>query len=117
MKDMTKRSLRFTFFIVLLATTAILLWPTDEVRTVRPKKSPVTRHENVLKHHKSHAMLPFKDILKKVRPHIKGEIIETEFEVEDGVPTYEFKYIHKNGYVLEMEVDARTGQIIKVERD
>ena len=44
-------------------------------------------------------------------------IIETEFEYEDGVPVYEFKYIDRSGRVRELYVDARTGAILKDEAD
>jgi uncharacterized membrane protein YkoI len=57
------------------------------------------------------------EILLLVRPKIKGEIIETEFEYEDCVPVYEFKYIDKNGRVREMYVDARKGTILKDKQD
>ncbi len=75
------------------------------------------KYKNLYQLRKSLKVLPLLTILKKVRPLIKGKIIETEFEMEDGIPIYEFKYIDKNGHVLEMEVDARTGRVIKVERD
>ncbi len=81
------------------------------------KKFKKSKHKEVYRQRKSGKILPFADVLKKVRPFIKGEIIKTEFEIERGIPVYEFKYINKKGHVLEMEVDARTGRIIKVERD
>ena len=75
------------------------------------------KHEQLYRHGRSKEILPFKDILKAVRPFIQGEIIETEFENEHGIPTYEFKYIDKSGRVREMYVNAKTGKIIKDEED
>ncbi len=105
----------FIFFLtiplfIVLASSAVY---SDSFK----KKHKTSKHQKAYQHRKSHNILPFQEILKKVRPVIHGEIIETEFEIEDGIPIYEFKYIDKNGFVLEMEVDARTGVIIKVERD
>ncbi len=76
-----------------------------------------SKQQQVYEHRKSKDILSFKDILKVVRPLIQGEIIETEFEIEHGIPTYEFKYIDKSGRVREMYVDAKTGKIIKDELD
>ncbi len=74
-------------------------------------------HEEVLKQREMKDILPFDAILSAIRPLIKGEIIETEFEMEDGVPAYEFKYIDQSGHVREMYVNAKTGGIIKDESD
>ena len=76
-----------------------------------------SKQEQVYQHQKSKDILPFKDILKIVRPLIHGEIIETEFEMEEGLPVYEFKYIDKSGRVREMYVNAKTGKVIKDELD
>ena len=75
------------------------------------------KQEQVYRHRQSKDILPFEDILKVVRSRIRGEIIETEFEVEHGIPTYEFKYIDKSGRVREIYVNARTGKILKDELD
>jgi len=85
-------------------------------------RSKNTGHRN---EHNAHALqqsqqqglLPLAEILKKVQPRIQGELIETEFEIEDGVAVYEFKYISPSGKVLEIYVDAKTGKIIKEETD
>lgn len=61
--------------------------------------------------------MSFDTILEMVNAKISGEIIETEFEYEDGIPVYELKYISKKGRVREMYVDARTGEIIEDKLD
>lgn len=52
-------------------------------------------------------------VIEAVRPSIEGEIIEIEFEMEDGVPVYEFKYIDRGGRVRKLYVDARSAKILK----
>jgi len=76
-----------------------------------------SKHDEVLKFRQSSDILPFSKILEIVVNKTGGEIIETEFEYEYGVPIYEFKYISKTGRVREVYVDARTGRIIKDEAD
>jgi len=60
---------------------------------------------------------PFAEILKIVGSRIDGEIVETEFEKEDGVWVYEIKYITNSGRMKEIYVDALSGRIIKIEDD
>jgi uncharacterized membrane protein YkoI len=62
-------------------------------------------------------VMPLADVLAAVRPHISGKIIETEFEREDGIWVYEMKYIDRQGHLVEIYVDARTGRILKTEGD
>ena len=81
----------------------------DEVR--REKR------EELLEQRQSKDILPFEQILKTVMARINGEIIETEFEFEDGMPVYEIKYIDKQGRVRELYVNARSGETIKDKYD
>lgn len=62
-------------------------------------------------------VMPLADVLAAVRPHISGKVIETEFEREDGIWIYEMKYINRQGLLVEVYVDARTGLILKTEGD
>jgi uncharacterized membrane protein YkoI len=103
---------------VLFAATALMSTTIGNAQSDKShKKVDKTKQEQVYQHRQSKNILPFKDILKTVRTLISGEIIETEFEVEHGIPTYEFKYIDKAGRVREIYVNARTGNIIKEEID
>jgi uncharacterized membrane protein YkoI len=62
-------------------------------------------------------VMPLADVLTAIQPHISGKIIETEFEREDGIWVYEMKYINRQGHLVEVYVDARTGRILKTEGD
>lgn len=62
-------------------------------------------------------ILGLPEVLAIVRRRTSGEVLETEFDYEDGVPVYEFKYVDKTGRVRELEIDARTGAVIKDELD
>ncbi len=60
---------------------------------------------------------PLAEILRIVGDRIDGEIVETEFEREDGVWVYEIKYISKSGRMREIYVNALSGRVIKIEDD
>lgn len=56
-------------------------------------------------------------IVEEVRVQVPGEMLEVEFESDDGRYKYELKILRPDGKVQEVEVDARTGAIMKVEDD
>jgi uncharacterized membrane protein YkoI len=62
-------------------------------------------------------ILPLSEILAKVKAEIPGKEIEVELEAEDGILIYELKMLRPDGRVQEVEVDAATGKILKVEDD
>jgi uncharacterized membrane protein YkoI len=105
----------FSIALVCAAVFAADIFFTGSRGTARSDE--YEKHEQVYRHRQSKDILPFRDILKAVKPFIRGEIIETEFEVEHGLPVYEFKYVDKSGRVREMYVNARTGKIIKDKLD
>lgn len=60
---------------------------------------------------------PLVEILEMVRGRLDGEIIGVEFDREDGRYVYEFKVIGADGRLREVEVDALSAEILKVEDD
>ncbi|UXN03010.1 PepSY domain-containing protein [Bartonella sp. HY406] len=46
-----------------------------------------------------------------------SSVIKLEFDEEDHLYIYEFKIIDSSGIIREIEMDAKTGQILKVEID
>jgi uncharacterized membrane protein YkoI len=60
---------------------------------------------------------PLSEILNSVTGKIPGKLIEVELELEDGKYVYEFKLLRPNGRVQEIEADAASGTILKVEDD
>lgn len=56
-------------------------------------------------------------IVEEVKVQVPGEMLEVEFESEKGVYKYELKILRPDGKIQEVEVDARTGAILKVEDD
>ena len=62
-------------------------------------------------------ILPLADIVDKVRSEIPGEMLEVEFKTDDGAYIYELKILRPDGRVQEIEVEAASGKIIKIEDD
>ncbi|RYY27203.1 MAG: peptidase [Sphingomonadales bacterium] len=62
-------------------------------------------------------IMPLPRILAIAQGHVKGEVIKVELEHEKGRLTYEVKILAGNGRVREVELDARTGALIKIEND
>ena len=52
-----------------------------------------------------------------VSGRVPGKLIETKLENDDGRIVYDLKILRPEGRVQEVEVDAATGQILKIEDD
>ncbi len=57
---------------------------------------------------------PLSDILATVQKEYPGDILEVEFERDDGLWLYEIKTIDKSGHLLKIYVDAARNVIIRV---
>ncbi|MBL7003109.1 MAG: PepSY domain-containing protein [Gammaproteobacteria bacterium] len=66
---------------------------------------------------KNGEILPLDDILQNVRQQYTGVLLDIELEKEDGVIVYEFEILNQEGVVIEVYVDAKSGEIIKVKKD
>ncbi len=115
MKLMTRR----TFVIAVIAAALLAVGLAMDLALADKKKRSAREgdHDDALTALKKGDVRPLPEILAIVRPKIDGEIIETEFEYEHGLPVYEFKYVDRRGRVRELYVDARKGTILKDEPD
>ena len=60
-------------------------------------------------------VLPLAQILERVRGKVSGDITGIEINREDGRWRYEFRVIERSGRLLEVHVDARSGNIEQIE--
>lgn len=60
---------------------------------------------------------PLAEIVDAVRSKVPGELMEVELELENGGYVYDVKLLGPNGRVQEVEADAATGAILKIEDD
>ena len=66
---------------------------------------------------KSGQILPLEVILSTILQRYPGEVLELELDDDDGELIYEIEVLTRRGIVLEMDVDARTGNILDIEED
>ncbi len=58
---------------------------------------------------------PLSEVLAIARARIPGEVVKIELEREDGIWVYEIKILTPNGRRREVEINARTLAIIKID--
>lgn len=64
---------------------------------------------------KSGDIRPLSDVLVVARDKIPGEVIKVELEREDGVWVYEIKILTPSGKRREIEINAQTLAVIKID--
>ncbi len=61
--------------------------------------------------------LPFLKVQAIALAAVPGEVVRVDLEQEHGQDIYEFKILAPSGRVIELEIAAKTGQILKQEAD
>lgn len=72
---------------------------------------------NVMELKQTGEILPLESILKRVRELQPGRVIEIELEDDDGRYIYEMEVVDDSGVVWDIDVDARSGELLERERD
>lgn len=62
-------------------------------------------------------IMPLEQILERLRPEYPGKILEIELDQEDGKKVYEIELLGNDGIVRELIIDARTGNLLRNERE
>ena len=62
-------------------------------------------------------ILSLSEIMKQASSQIPGKILEVELEEEEGKIVYEIEFLSEHNVVMEMFIDAHTGQIISIEEE
>ena len=60
---------------------------------------------------------PLSEVLDAVKRQVPGEMLEVELELEKTGYVYELKLLRPDGKVQEIEADAASGVILKIEDD
>jgi len=66
---------------------------------------------------KNGELLPLPRILELALAKVPGDVVKTKLESEHGRLIYEVKVLTETGRVREVELDARNGEVLKVEDD
>ena len=62
-------------------------------------------------------ILPLDTILARHQTLTNGRLLDLEVEVEHGRIIYEMEFLRKNGDVIELTIDAKTGELLEQEID
>jgi uncharacterized membrane protein YkoI len=82
-----------------------------------PTRADDIDHDQALRLLQKGSILPLTEIAARVKSKVPGKVLKVELETDDGVYVYEFKILRPNGLVQEVEADAATGKILKIEDD
>lgn len=58
-------------------------------------------------------VLPLRTVLDIVEKQYPGQVVEVEFEHDDGEFQYEIKVLQQGGRLVTLDLDARTGEIVE----
>lgn len=72
-------------------------------------------HDDALEAVEAREALPLTRIMEIALHTVPGEIIEIELDREDGRLIYEVDVLTRTGRLRQVEIDARTGQVLEVE--
>ena len=62
-------------------------------------------------------ILSLSEIMKQTTVRFPGKVLEVELEEEDGLIVYKIEFLGEHDTVMEMMIDARSGEMISVEED
>lgn len=82
-----------------------------------PTRADDIDHDQAMRLLQEGSILPLTEIAARVKSKVPGKVLKVELETEDGVYVYKFKILRPNGLVQEVEADAATGKILKIEED
>jgi len=99
-------------FVAGVAITAAGAWVVHEAEMFEHGEGKVARALQ-----KSGEILPLEEIQRLALEQKPGRIIETEFEVKGGRLTYEVDILDENGQFWEVEINAKTGELVRVKEE
>ena len=70
-------------------------------------------HDRVRRAVEEGRILPLRDILARAEAAYPGQMVEAELENEGGAMVYEIKILTKDGRVMKLLYDAKTGELLK----
>jgi len=101
------------FKLLLLAALLALL----TALAATPARADKRDHDLARQALQNGAVLPLRAILDIVEERYPGQIMEVEFEHDEGQFTYELKVLQSGGRLIKLELDARNGNVIKAKHN
>jgi uncharacterized membrane protein YkoI len=84
---------------------------------VADRNEPEKDHERAYRARQDARILPLETILEKLDLGKETRLLEVEHELEHDRDIYEIEYLTPDGDIIEIEVDAATGRILKREQE
>ncbi len=85
------------------------------VLSVATAEAGEAEHERARREVLAGEILPLRAILERAEADYPGHFLEAELERKRGRAIYEIKVLTTAGRVLELEYDARSGELLEVE--
>lgn len=117
MNTITKKGLNTNMKKLLLPALLITFISISTVIAANHKNDHDDDHKDARQLVISGDIMPLEKILETVYKTHQGHILEVELEQDDNVYSYEIELLDKNNKVWEIEVDAVTGKLLKVEEE
>jgi hypothetical protein len=73
-------------------------------------------HDRVRDAVRAGEVMPLDALRERLRRDHAGEVLELELEREDGRWIYEVKLLQRGGRIVKLEVDARSGEVLRERR-
>ena len=70
-------------------------------------------HDRARRALESGEIMPLRTILQRIERDNPGQVIEVELEREAGRWTYEIKLLSAGGAIIELDIDARDGTVLR----
>lgn len=64
-----------------------------------------------------YSRISIEDAMSIATEQIPGEVVKVELDRDDGILIYEIEIINTQGIKYEVEIDAQTGRILKMQLD
>lgn len=61
-------------------------------------------------------VLPLRGVLDKVEREIPGQVLQVEFERDDGRYVYKIRLLQPDGRIAKLKVDAQDGRVLGIKR-
>jgi len=100
-------------FVLLLITMLVLTLTWFAIQPISAEESPETARKLLA----TGQILSLEKITKAAKAIKPGEVLETELERKHGIYIYELEILDDKGLVWELKLNAKTGQLIKMEQD
>ena len=102
---------------VLNRRLVVMLWVFTAFGWVGATKAGERDHERAMQAMEAGQIKPLTEILAIVTQEVPGRVIAVELEDERGQWIYEIKLIQDSGLVKKLDVDARSGQLLRSRGD